>query len=36
MDALRREGKEIRGADEVPEGCVWTVPELFSWAAAKA
>lgn len=30
MDALRREGKEIQGADEVPKGCVWTVPELFS------
>lgn len=36
MDALRRAGEEIQGADEVPEGCVWTVPELFSWVTARA
>lgn len=23
------------GADEVPEGCKWTVPELLSWVAAR-
>lgn len=27
-------GRKSR-ADEVPEGCVWTVPELFSWVAAR-
>lgn len=35
MDALRREGEGNSGADEVPEGCVWTVPELFSWVTAR-
>lgn len=35
MDALRREGEGNSGADEVPEGCVWTVPELYSWACAR-
>lgn len=27
-------GEGNSGADEVPKGCVWTVPELFSWVAA--
>ena len=28
-------GEGNSGADEVPEGCMWTVPELFSWVAAR-